>query len=194
MIVRVNQLKSGALAIDSLGNQVMIRQCQPAELDDICAVINDGAAAYRGVIAADCWNDPYMSGGELRRELDAAVLFSGCYEGGRLLAVMGLQQVGDVALIRHAYTRTANQGTGMGTALLAHLRSQTDRPMLVGTWKAATWAVRFYQSRGFGLVNAPQKDALLRRYWTVPERQIEESVVLADAQWFARSSTTPDAA
>lgn len=170
----------------------MIRPCEPAEFDDICAVVNDAATAYRAVIAADRWKDPYMSGEDLRREVDDAVLFWGFFEGGRLLAVMGLQHVGDVALIRHAYTRTANQGTGIGTALLAHLRCETDRPMLVGTWKAATWAVRFYQGHGFRLVSAPYKDALLRHYWTVPDRQIEESVVLADARWFATSSTTPN--
>lgn len=173
---------------------MMIRQCNAAELEDIRTVVNDAAKAYRGVIAADCWKDPYMSAEELRREMDDAVLFWGFFEGGRLLAVMGLQHVGDVALIRHAYTRTANQGSGTGTALLAHLQGQTDRPMLVGTWKEATWAVRFYQGRGFRLVIAPHKDRLLRRYWTVPERQIEESVVLADARWFATSSTTPDGA
>lgn len=170
----------------------MIRQCKSAEFDDICAVVNDAATAYRGIIAADRWKDPYMSEEELHREMNDAVLFWGFFKGGRLLAVMGLQHVGDVALIRHAYTRTANRGTGIGAALLGHIRGQTDRPMLVGTWKAATWAVRFYQGRGFRLVVAPHKDALLRRYWTVPERQIEESVVLADARWFAMFSTAPD--
>lgn len=165
----------------------MIRECRPAEFDDICVVINDAAATYRGVIAGDCWKDPYMSAEELQHEMDDAVRFWGFFDGERLLAVMGLQHVGDVALIRHAYTSTASQGTGIGTALLAHLRGRTDRPMLVGTWKAAIWAVRFYQRRGFRLVTAPQKDALLRRYWTVSERQIEESVVLADARWFEAS-------
>ena len=177
--------------MESAGD-AMIRQCEPDELDDVCAVVNDAAAAYRGVIAADRWKDPYMAGEELRREVNDGVLFWGFFEGGRLLAVMGPQHVSDVALIRHAYTRTAHRGTGAGTALLAHVRGQTDRPMLVGTWKAATWAVKFYQGRGFRLVTAPQKDVLLRRYWTVPERQIDESVVLADARWFATSSTAPD--
>jgi GNAT superfamily N-acetyltransferase len=172
----------------------MIRECNPAEFDDICAVINEAAAAYRGVIAADCWKEPYMSGEELRREAEDQVLFWGCFDGDQLLAVMGLQQVDDVALVRHAYTRPASQGTGSGTALLAHLRGLTDRPMLVGTWKAATWAVGFYRARGFRLVTPRQKDTLLRRYWTVPERQIEESVVLADERWFAMSSTIPDQA
>ena len=167
----------------------MIRPCTPDELDDICAVINDAAIAYRGVIAEDRWHDPYMSEEELRREMDHGVLFWGSFEAERLLAVMGLQEVGDVTLIRHAYTRTANRGTGIGSALLNHLRSQTDRPMLVGTWDAATWAVAFYESRGFQLVDAPRKDDLLRQYWTIPERQIEESVVLADARWLATSAT-----
>jgi GNAT superfamily N-acetyltransferase len=155
-------------------------------------VINDAAIAYRGVIAADCWKTPYMSGDELRREMASAVQVWGCFEGGRLLAVMGLQHVDDVALIRHAYTRTANQGSGLGAALLAHLQGQTDRAMLVGTWRAATWAVGFYRGHGLRLVTAPDKDALLRRYWTVPERQIDESVVLADARWFVMSSASRD--
>lgn len=170
----------------------MIRECEAAELGDVCAVINDGAAAYRGIIASDCWKDPYMGADELHREVDAGVRFWGYFDDGQLLAVMGHQDVGDVALIRHAYTRTANQGTGMGSALLSHLRGRTERPMLVGTWKAATWAVRFYQRRGFELVSAVQKEVLLRRYWTVPERQIAESVVLADARWFAKRSTALD--
>lgn len=172
----------------------MIRQCQTAEFDDVYAVINDAAAAYRGVIAVDCWKDPYMSREELRREIDESVLFWGWFEGGHLAAVMGLQSVGDVALIRHAYTRTASQGNGMASALLAHVRCRADRPLLVGTWKAATWAVRFYQHHGFRLVASQQKEALLQRYWTVPERQIEESVVLADERWFAAPETTRDGA
>ena len=155
----------------------MIRECTSDEFDSICAVINDAAAAYRGIIAADRWKEPYMSQEELRREIEG-VTFSGFFERDDLLGVMGLQLVSDVALIRHAYTRTASQGRGIGSALLAHVQRQTDRPILIGTWKAATWAVRFYESRGFTLVDAPQKDVLLRRYWTVPERQIEESVVL----------------
>ena len=158
----------------------MIRQCEPAESEAICEVINDAASAYRGVIAPDCWNEPYMPRDELRHEMEHGVVFWGFHEDDRLVGVMGLQHVGDVALIRHAYTGTASQGRGIGAALLAHLRRQTDRPMLVGTWKAATWAVRFYERHGFRLVPADQKDELLRRYWTVPDRQIVESVVLAE--------------
>jgi GNAT superfamily N-acetyltransferase len=163
----------------------MIRPCTSGECDEIRAVINDAAEAYRNVVAADCWHDPYMSREEVGRELDESVRFWGFFEGDLLVAVMGLQLVGDVALVRHAYTRPASQGRGMGSALLAHLRQRTDRPVLVGTWKAAAWAVGFYQHHGFRLVDDRRKDVLLRRYWTVPGRQIEESVVLADERWFA---------
>jgi GNAT superfamily N-acetyltransferase len=164
-------------------NCLMIRACSAADFDDIWTVINEAASAYRGIIAADRWNDPYMSRDELRHEIDGGVVFWGYFEGDRLLGVMGRQHVGDVSLIRHAYTATASQGRGVGSALLAHLQCQTDRPLLVGTWRAATWAVRFYEARGFRLVDANEKDELLRRYWTVPARQIEESIVLADARW-----------
>lgn len=149
----------------------------------ICDVINDAAEAYRGVIPADRWHEPYMALQELRAEIAAGVEFWGVHrEGGDgsrpLIAVMGLQPVKDVALIRHAYTKTSAQGLGAGTALLEHLRGRTDRPMLVGTWKAATWAVRFYEKRGFMLTDDQRKEQLLRTYWTIPDRQIEESVVL----------------
>ncbi|MDH4064687.1 MAG: GNAT family N-acetyltransferase, partial [Acidobacteriota bacterium] len=126
----------------------MIRPCTAVDLIEIAGVINDAAEAYRGVIAPDRWHDPYMPLDELQAEADAGVLFWGVEEGGRLNAVMGLQDVGDVALIRHAYTRTARQGNGLGRALLDHLQAVTGRPMLVGTWAAATWAVRFYEARG----------------------------------------------
>ncbi len=164
---------------------MMIRRCGPADLEDIYNVINDAASAYRGIIAPDCWHEPYMSGEELSREVAAGVVFSGFYEDADLAGGMGLQFVADVALIRHAYTRTAGQRRGTGAALLAHVRRQTDRPMLIGTWTAATWAVRFYEREGFRLVRAEDKKALLQRYWTVPDRQIDESVVLADERWFS---------
>jgi N-acetylglutamate synthase-like GNAT family acetyltransferase len=116
---------------------------------------------------------------ELRSEMRAGVKFFCIRRERRVIGVMGLQPAADVALIRHAYTLTSEQGTGVGTRLLEHLRGQTDRPLLVGTWKAATWAVRFYERRGFRLVSEEEKARLLRRYWSIPERQIEESVVLA---------------
>lgn len=149
------------------------------DLAQIAEVINDAALAYRGVIPADRWHDPYMPMDELRAEIAAGVQFWGIRRGGRLAGVMGLQRVLDISLIRHAYTRTADQGSGVGSALLEHLKRESDRRMLVGTWKAAAWAIRFYERRGFRLVDDAEKDRLLRRYWTVPERQIAESVVLS---------------
>lgn len=157
----------------------MIERCTARDADAICEIINDAAQAYRGVIPADRWHDPYMPRDELEREIAAGVVFWGFYEGGNLSGVMGLQPVQDVELIRHAYTRTAARGRGIGSALLEHLRRQNTRPLLVGTWKDAAWAVGFYERRGFRLVAESEKAALLRRYWTIPERQIEESVVLS---------------
>jgi GNAT superfamily N-acetyltransferase len=154
----------------------MIERC--ASADEIGEVINDGARAYRGVIPADRWHEPYMPDDELKRELAAGVAFWGFYEGSRLLGVMGLQPVADVALIRHAYTRTQAQGRGIGSALLEKLKALDTAPLLVGTWKAAAWAIRFYEGRGFTRVPDPEKVRLLKRYWTIPERQVEESVVL----------------
>lgn len=164
----------------------MIRRCTNADVDAICEVINDAAEAYRGVIPADRWHEPYMPLDTLWAEVEAGVTFWAALEGDRIQAVMGLQAVKDVALIRHAYTRTASQGRGLGTALLEYLRALTDRPILIGTWAAAAWAIRFYERHGFRLALPEDKAALLRRYWSVPERQIEESVVLADDRWFSR--------
>jgi GNAT superfamily N-acetyltransferase len=156
----------------------MIRRCAAGDVEEIFGVINDAASAYRGVIPADRWQEPYTPLEELRGELAAGVQFWGWVQDGRIGGVMGLQLVGDVALVRHAYTRPADQGKGIGSALLHHLVAQIDRPVLVGTWKAATWAIRFYLGRNFILVSEQEKADLLRCYWTVPERQIEESVVL----------------
>ena len=141
-------------------------------------MINDAAVAYRGVIPADRWHEPYMPLQDLKREIDAGVQFFCMRRDGRVVGVMGLQDVQDVALIRHAYTLTAEQGSGVGGALLEFLKKQTDRRLLVGTWKAATWAVRFYERRGFRLVSDEEKVRLLKRYWNIPQRQVEESVVL----------------
>jgi GNAT superfamily N-acetyltransferase len=144
----------------------------------ILEIVNDAATAYRGVIPADRWHEPYMPDEALRAEMDAGVVFWGFEEEGRLLGVMGLQYVQDVALIRHAYTRSAVRGRGIGGALLEHLKREAKAPLLVGTWKAATWAVRFYEKRGFILTSDTEKRRLLGRYWNIPERQVEESVVL----------------
>ncbi|HEY1291004.1 MAG TPA: GNAT family N-acetyltransferase [Burkholderiales bacterium] len=146
--------------------------------DAIGAVINEAAAAYRGVIPADRWHEPYMPREELLSEMRAGVKFFCIRHDGRVAGVMGLQRVADVMLIRHAYTVSSQQHGGVGTLLLEHLKRQSDRPLLVGTWKAATWAVRFYERRGFRLVSDEEKERLLRRYWNIPERQVAESVVL----------------
>ena len=125
-----------------------------------------------------------MSETELRHEIEESVVFWGFEQDGRLVAVMGIQQVKDVTLIRHAYVRTGRQRRGIGKMLLSQLRSQTTGPILIGTWADAIWAIQFYEGQGFRLVPPGQKGWLLRKYWSVPERQIENSVVLADQTWF----------
>jgi N-acetylglutamate synthase-like GNAT family acetyltransferase len=163
----------------------MIRQCDNSEFRIIYEIINDAAQAYKGVIPMDCWKEPYMSKDELRREIDEGVIFWGYYEeDGELVGVTGIQHVQDVTLIRHAYVRTAKRKRGIGGKLLSHLRKQTTRPILIGTWADAIWAIRFYEKHGFRLVSPQEKDRLLRKYWSVPERQIQTSVVLADQKWF----------
>jgi GNAT superfamily N-acetyltransferase len=156
----------------------MIRLLTEEAFSDILEIVNDAARAYRGVIPADRWHEPYMPAGELRAELAAGVAFWGFAKDSRLAGVMGLQYVQDVALIRHAYTRTGIRGQGVGGTLLEYLKKEARAPLLVGTWKAATWAVRFYEKRGFTLTAEEEKARLLKRYWSIPERQIEESVVL----------------
>lgn len=156
----------------------MIRECSLEDRGQIFDVINDAAQAYKGVIPADRWKHPYMPMDELVQEIEAGVKFWGCYRDNDLVGVMGIQQVKDVTLIRHAYVRTAWQGRGIGGQLLEQLRRMTTRRLLVGTWADATWAIRFYQQHGFRLVEPNVKDQLLRTYWDIPERQIETSVVL----------------
>jgi GNAT superfamily N-acetyltransferase len=157
-----------------------IRLCRDEERDDILFIINAAAEAYRNVIPADRWHEPYMSGNELDRERAAGVVFWGFDDRGRLAGVMGLQDVRDVALIRHAYTVPERQRAGIGGKLLVHLQRMSVKPMLVGTWAAAIWAIRFYEHHGFALVSQERKTELLKSYWTIPERQIETSVVLAN--------------
>ena len=161
----------------------MIRRCVDSDFEAIWEIVNDGAQAYKGIIPADRWHEPYMSRDELRREIDAGVTFWGFDDNGALAGVMGIQPVMDVTLIRHAYVRTGWQKRGIGARLLAHLASLTETPVLIGTWVDAVWAIRFYEKHGFQIVTHQQKELLLRRYWAIPERQIETSVVLADARW-----------
>jgi N-acetylglutamate synthase-like GNAT family acetyltransferase len=167
----------------------VIRPCEADEFEAIWEIVNDAAQVYRGVIPADRWKDPYMPREELRHEIEQGVSFWGYEENGELVGVMGIQPVQDVTLIRHAYVRTGRRNQGIGGRLLSHLRTQTTGPTLVGTWKDATWAIRFYQKHGFRLVSPEEeKNRLLRRYWTIPERQVETSVVLADQRWLDQRS------
>jgi GNAT superfamily N-acetyltransferase len=161
----------------------MIRQCDGRDFEGIWAIINDGAQAYKGIIPADRWTEPYMSKEKLQHEIEDSVVFWGLEENGALLGVMGIQPVQDVTLIRHAYVRTGSQKKGIGAQLLAHLREIATGPVLIGTWADAVWAVRFYEKNGFEMVGYEEKERLLRKYWSIPERQIETSVVLADSTW-----------
>jgi len=157
-----------------------IRLCRTDEHPIILEIVNAAANAYRGVIPEDCWHEPYMPLGELEAEVAAGVTFWGYEINEVLVGVMGIQPVRDVDLIRHAYVRPASQRRGVGAGLLGHLRSLSSRRMLVGTWAAAVWAIRFYWRHGFELVRDELKGPLLETYWTVPRRQIEASVVLAN--------------
>jgi GNAT superfamily N-acetyltransferase len=157
----------------------MISKLEPTEFNSILHVVNDAAEAYRGVIPRDRWKEPYMSAEELRGEIESGVEFYGWVEGDVLVAVMGIQLVNDVTLIRHAYVLTHRQRRGIGEKLFNHLLSLArTSEVLVGTWEAASWAIRFYEKHGFKLVSKEEKDRLLRRYWNIPERQVETSVVL----------------
>lgn len=157
-----------------------IRACASADVPAIFEIINDAAGAYKGVIPGDAWHEPYMPMAELESEIEKGVRFYGCENAGRLIGVMGIQDMKDVTLIRHAYVRTASRGEGIGGSLLDHLRRLTERPILIGTWKTASWAIRFYEKNGFALVGEEEKNRLLGIYWTVSARQAAESVVLAD--------------
>jgi len=165
----------------------MIRRCRADDFETIYALINDAATAYKGVIPADCWNEPYLSREYLLHEIDAGVSFWGYEAQGHLAGVMGIQDVQNVTLIRHAYVRTSLRNHGIGGKLMAHLKTLIARPTLVGTWAAATWAIRFYEKQGFSLVTSEEKERLLRTYWSVPERQTETSVVLVDQRWLDSS-------
>ena len=165
----------------------MIRRCEERDFEAICEIINDGAQAYKGVIPADGWTEPYMSREKLRHEIDERVVFWGYEEDGTLAGVMGIQPVQDVTLIRHAYVRTSSQKRGIGAQLLTRLRELANGPVLIGTWADAAWAIRFYERHGFRIVDGEAKNVLLKKYWRIPERQMETSVVLADSAWRAQS-------
>jgi GNAT superfamily N-acetyltransferase len=160
-----------------------IRKSNAGDFDSMLALVNASAQAYRGVIPEDRWHEPYMSADELRQEIAAGVEFWVSQDRDRLLGVMGIQDRAEVELVRHAYVEPTAQGKGVGTRLLRHVLGLAGKPLLVGTWADATWAIDFYRRNGFAPVPAADKDRLLRRYWSIPDRQIETSVVLADRRW-----------
>ena len=161
----------------------MIRNAALDDFDTIYAIINNAALAYKGVIPDDRWHDPYMTRTELQEQIDSGVKFS-CYcEDDVVLGVMGIQDKKEVFLIRHAYVNTASQNKGIGTKLLKELIRNSEKPVLIGTWKAATWAIDFYLKNGFQLVTEREKEVLLKKYWIIPDRQVRTSVVLADIKY-----------
>jgi N-acetylglutamate synthase-like GNAT family acetyltransferase len=166
----------------------LIRNSTDADFAAILEIVNDGAQRYKGVIPADRWHEPYMPAEELKREIAAGVAFSVAEQDGRVVGVMGIQDKGDVTLVRHAYVATSAQRGGIGTKLLRHLEGLTHKPVLIGTWAAATWAIDFYVRNGFTVVSRAEKERLLRKYWSIPARQVETSVVLADARWQAQGA------
>ena len=162
---------------------MIVRKSLESDFAAILAIVNAAAQAYREVIPPDRWHDPYMSAEELAREIAAGVVFWVAEQDGRVSGVMGMQDKGDVALVRHAYVAPTTQRTGVGTKLLRHVQGLTDKPILIGTWASASWAIDFYRRNRFTVVSERDKDRLLRTYWSIPARQIETSVVLADGRW-----------
>ncbi len=159
----------------------MIRKCKPQDFASILEIINDAAICYKDVIPEDCWHEPYFSADYLEKEISRKVKFFGYEENNALIGVMGIQGVKDVTLIRHAYVLTKYRGKGIGGKLMSHLRTLTKKPILIGTWKSATWAINFYEKHGFVLVgNEEDKNNLLRKYWQIPEKQVVTSVVLKE--------------
>jgi N-acetylglutamate synthase-like GNAT family acetyltransferase len=164
---------------------MLIRKSVESDLAAMLTIVNDAAQAYRGVIPVDRWHEPYMPSEELEKEIADGVVFWVAEQEGRLSGVMGIQDKGDVALVRHAYVAPTLQRKGVGTRLLHHVEVLADKPILIGTWADASWAVEFYRRNGFTVVPNSHKDRLLRTYWSIPARQIETSVVLADERWMA---------
>jgi len=161
----------------------MIVRSTPTDFNTILEIINDAASAYKGIIPADRWHEPYMPESELRTQIEQGVEFYNYKEDGEIFGVMGIQYKGNVTLIRHAYVRTANRNKGIGGKLLSHLTKLTSKPVLIGTWAEARWAIDFYKKHGFRLLSQNEKNKLLVKYWNIPQRQIDTSVVLASPNW-----------
>ena len=170
----------------------MIRKCTEADHEVIFEIINDAAEAYRGVIPPDRWHEPYMTRDELKHEIESGVSFWGFEDENSLIGVMGIQDRGEVVLIRHAYVRSNRRNRGTGTQLLRALESLTDKPILIGTWADAKWAITFYQKNGYRLLSEEEKTQLLKKYWRIPARQVETSVVLANRRWKGLSGSSQD--
>jgi len=162
----------------------MIRKATNEDFEEIWAVINDAASAYKGVIPADRWHEPYMTKEELKAQISDGVRFTCYLDGNEIIGVMGIQEKEEVNLVRHAYVRTKQRNTGIGTRLLEELIRDSQKPILIGTWKAAHWAIRFYENHGFSVLDEEEKNRLLRKYWVIPDRQVETSVVLADEEYW----------
>ena len=161
----------------------MIVPSKKSDFKDIFDIINDAASAYKGIIPTDRWHEPFMSEQELQTQIEDGIKFWCYLDNDNIIGVMGIQEKSDVTLIRHAYVRTTARNKGIGSKLLNHLSELTTKPILVGTWADATWAINFYKKYGFKLVPFDDKEHLLRKYWTIPLRQIETSVVLASSNW-----------
>jgi N-acetylglutamate synthase-like GNAT family acetyltransferase len=161
-----------------------IDRCEQKDFHTIYEIINDAATAYHGIIPDDMWHTPYMTKDNLKKQIAQGVQFWGFIEQKEIVGVMGIQFKGDVTLIRHAYVRTEHRNKGIGSQLLQSLCEKSATPILIGTWAAATWAVKFYQNHGFRLMSTDEKDKVLRKYWTISVRQIDTSVVLASSDWF----------
>ena len=161
----------------------MIRKCTDEDFNEIFNIINDAAMAYKGIIPPDRWHEPYMTKEELKGQIEDGVRFSCYVDDDKIVGVMGVQDKTDVTLIRHAYVRTKQRNKGIGTMLLRELIKDSTKPILIGTWKAADWAISFYEKHGFCLVDEEEKNRLLKKYWVIPARQVETSVVLADEKY-----------
>jgi GNAT superfamily N-acetyltransferase len=157
----------------------MIVASKKTDFEEILAIINEAALAYKGIIPEDRWHEPYMSAQELQGQINDGVQFWCYHDNDSIIGVMGIQDKADVTLIRHAYVRTIARNKGIGGKLLNHLSKLTTKSILIGTWTDATWAINFYKKHGYNLVSHDEKERLLRKYWTIPIRQIETSVVLA---------------
>jgi GNAT superfamily N-acetyltransferase len=169
--------------LDEKAGRPVIRPCTPEDVPEIVAIINDAAQAYKGIIPPDRWHEPYMPVDHLRAEIADGVRFFGDEDESGLVGVMGIQDRGEVALIRHAYVRTAVRQKGIGRRLLEYLEGRTEKPILIGTWAAASWAIRFYERNGYRVLSRADTERLLQKYWKIPARQVETSVVLASASF-----------